>query len=349
MLKETTPYESEFLFYAGPGGQLQIEVFYSGETVWLTQKRMAELFNVDRSVITKHITNIFESGELVERGNVQKMHNAHSAKPVTYYNLDVIISVGYRVNSQQATQFRQWATRTLRDFMIKGFAIDDERLKNGTHFGKDYFDELLERVREIRLSERRLHLKITDLFETSSDYQPQSKIVKTFFAFVQNKLHWAITGQTAAEIIYSRVNANRPNMGLTSWKQSPKGKIFKSDTSIAKNYLTEKELNSLRRIVSAFLDLAEDRAERRIVMRMGDWAQFIDQYLALNSYGILDDTGSVSHEQAVKKSFSEYDKFRSVQDKNYISDFEQVAKKIERKVVNEDKKSMKMKNKNSLR
>ena len=220
--------------------------------------------------------------------------------------------------------------------MIRGFVLDDERLKNGSHFGKDYFEELLERIREIRLSERRLHLKITDIFETSSDYQPNSEIAKNFFAFVQNKLHWAITGQTAAELIHTRADAEKPNMGLTSWKQSPKGKIVKSDTVTAKNYLTEKELGSLRRIVSAFLDLSEDRAERRIVMSMKDWAQFIDQYLKLNSYGVLSDSGSVSHAKAVKKAAQEYGKFRPIQDQNYISDFEKTAKRLNEKA--EEKK-----------
>jgi len=340
MSNDIIPTESDFLFYSGADGKLHIEVFYADESVWLTQKRMAELFDVDVRTVNEHLQNIYNSGELVKNATIRKFRIVQHEggrdveREVNFYNLDIIISVGYRVNSQQATRFRQWATTTLRDYMIKGFVMDDERLKNGTHFGKDYFEELLERVRDIRLSERRLHLKITDIFETSSDYQANDPIAKQFFAFVQNKLHWAITGQTAAEIVYIRADYNKSNMGLTSWNNSPKGKILKSDTMTAKNYLNEKELDSLRRIASAFLDLAEDRAERRIVMCMGDWSQFIDQYLALNSYGILQDSGTVSHSKAVQKAAKEYEKFRPVQDKNYISDFEKTTKQLETKVKN---------------
>ncbi|KKU44550.1 MAG: hypothetical protein UX60_C0001G0003 [Berkelbacteria bacterium GW2011_GWA2_46_7] len=342
MTKSIIPHESEFLFYAGPDGRLHIDVFYADETVWLTQKRMAELFDVEVQTINYHLKEVFDAQELAEATTIRKFRIVQTEggrqveREANFYNLDAIISVGYRVNSSQATWFRQWATTTLREFMIRGFVLDDERLKNGSHFGKDYFEELLERIREIRLSERRLHLKITDIFETSSDYQPNSEIAKNFFAFVQNKLHWAITGQTAAELIHTRADAEKPNMGLTSWKQSPKGKIVKSDTVTAKNYLTEKELGSLRRIVSAFLDLSEDRAERRIVMSMKDWAQFIDQYLKLNSYGVLSDSGSVSHAKAVKKAAQEYGKFRPIQDQNYISDFEKTAKRLNEKA--EEKK-----------
>lgn len=334
MNKDITPKESDFLFYSGPDGKLHVEVFFADETVWLTQKRMAELFDVDVRTINEHLQNIFNTEELNENSVIRKFRIAASDGKkyfTNFYNLDAIISVGYRVNSASATRFRQWATTTLREFMIKGFVLDDERLKNGTHFGKDYFEELLERIREIRLSERRLHLKITDIFETSTDYEKTSEIAKSFFAFVQNKLHWAITGQTAAEIISSRADAKKQNMGLRSWKQSPKGKVIKSDTAIAKNYLSEKELRSLRRIVSAFLDLAEDRAERQIVMQMTDWASFIDEYLKLNSYGILQDAGSITHKSAIKKAAKEYMKFRPIQDKKYISDFEEEVKKITKK------------------
>jgi hypothetical protein len=328
---EIIPHESDFLFYSGPDGRLQIEVFYAGETVWLTQKRMADLFDVGVQTVNYHLKEIFKSGELTESAVIRKIRTTAAdgkAYLTTFYNLDIIISVGYRVNSAQATRFRQWATQTLRDFMIKGFVLDDERLKNGSHFGKDYFEELLERVREIRLSERRLHQKITDIFETASDYEAKSDDAKTFFAFVQNKLHWAITGKTAAEIVHNRANAKLPNMGLTSWRKSPDGKILKGDVAVAKNYLDQKELSSLRRIVDAFLTLAEDRAERHIVMRMQDWATFIDQYLTLNSYGILQDAGAVSHETAVMKAAKEYEKFRVVQDKSFESDFDKQTKRL---------------------
>jgi len=334
---DIAPHQSDFLFYSAPDGRLEIEVFYAGETVWLTQDKMSKLFDRTKSTISEHINNVFEEGEL-ERSSVVRKFRTTAADgksyEVAYYNLDVIISVGYRVKSIEGTRFRKWATEKLREYMIKGFVLDDERLKNGTHFGKDYFEELLERIREIRLSERRLHQKITDIFEMSSDYQSSSTTAKQFFAFVQNKLHWAITGQTAAEIVHTRANAKKDNMGLTSWKRSPKGKILKSDTSIAKNYLSEKELASLRRIVSAFLDLAEDRAERKIIMRMQDWAKFIDQYLSLNDYGILDGAGSISHDKAVKKAAKEYQKFRPIQDKEFISDFDEEDK--EQKMIKSD-------------
>lgn len=276
------PHEAEFLFYSGPDGKLQIEVFYSGETVWLTQAKMAELFDVDRTVIGKHIKNIFDSGELDERGNVQKMHVAHSTKPVYYYNLDVIISVGYRVNSMQATAFRKWATATLREYMVKGFVLDDERLAQGTHFGKDYFEELLERIREIRLSERRIYLKVTDIFALANDYDKSSDIAKEFFAFIQNKLHYAIAGKTAAELIHARADKNKPHMGLTNWKQMPDGKVVRTDVTVAKNYLSDNELSELRVAVSAFLDTAELRARRNIPTSMAQWLGIMDGYLNLN-------------------------------------------------------------------
>ncbi len=267
--------KSNFLLYTGKNGKVNIEVFLKDESVWLSQKAIGELFDKERSVITKHLKNIFASGELEEKSNVQKMHFSHSDKPIKFYNLDVIISVGYRVNSYQATQFRIWATKTLKEFIIKGFVLDDERLKQGNQvFGKDYFDELLERIREIRASERRFYQKVTDIYALSSDYDKNAPVTKKFFATVQNKLHWAIIGKTAAEIIYKSADATKIHMGLTNWKQAPDGKIVKSDVAVAKNYLNEAHIKELNQIVSAYLDLAENRADRQILMNMADWIQF---------------------------------------------------------------------------
>jgi len=323
------PHEAEFLFYSGPDGKLQIEVFYSGETVWLTQAKMAQLFDVDRTVIGKHIKNIFDSGELDEGGNVQKMHVAHSAKPVYYYNLDVIISVGYRVNSMQATAFRKWATATLREYMVKGFVLDDERLAQGTHFGKDYFEELLERIREIRLSERRIYLKVTDIFALANDYNKSSDIAKEFFAFIQNKLHYAIAGKTAAELIHARADKNKPHMGLTNWKQMPDGKVVRTDVTVAKNYLSDNELSELRVAVSAFLDTAELRARRNIPTSMAQWLGIMDGYLDLNDYPKLQHAGKISKKQADTKALKEFDEFRVQQDREYVGDFEKEVKRLE--------------------
>lgn len=328
MASELQPAEqSEFLFYTGPDGRVHLEVFYAGETVWLTQAKMAELFEVDRTVITKHIGNIFESQELDEISNVQKMHVANSTKPVSYYNLDVIISVGYRVNSGRATKFRQWATATLRNYMIKGFVLDDERLKNGSHFGKDYFDELLERIREIRASERRFYQKITDIYATAIDYDQQADVTKEFYATVQNKLHFAIHGHTAAELIAARASAKKANMGLTSFKNSPKGKVLKSDVDIAKNYLTEKELKQLNRIVTMYLDYAESQAERGITMKMTDWVGKLNAFLQFNELQILQNPGKVSAATAKALAEKEYKKFQPLQDKAFVSDFDITVKK----------------------
>ncbi|MBA3018972.1 MAG: virulence RhuM family protein [Proteobacteria bacterium] len=321
--------QSNFLLYTGNDGKVNVEVFLKDETVWLTQKAIGELFGKERSVITKHLKNIFASGELEEKSNVQKMHFSHSDKPIQFYNLDVIISVGYRVNSYQATQFRIWATRTLKEFIIKGFVLDDERLKQGNQvFGKDYFDELLERIREIRASERRFYQKITDIYALSADYDKNAPITKDFFATVQNKLHWAITGKTAAEIIYDSADATKIYMGLTNWKQAPDRKILKSDVTIAKNYLNEKHIKELNRIVSAYLDLAENRAERGILMKMVDWIQFLHNFLELSNYPILQDKGKVSALEAKLKAELEYEVYRKVQDKNYVSDFDKEIKRI---------------------
>jgi hypothetical protein len=309
---------------------------YSGETFWLTQKRMAELFGVEVPAISKHLANIFESGELNLEATlsiletVQQEGARRVKRNMEFYNLDAIIAVGYRVNSLQATQFRIWATKTLREFIIKGFVLDDERLKQGKRFGKDYFEELLERIREIRASERRFYQKITDIYEQCSiDYQKDSETTRTFFKTVQNKLHWAITGKTAAEIIAERVNAAAPNMGLLTWKNAPEGKILKSDVSIAKNYLVEKEIKELERVVTMYLDYAENQANRQIAMKMSDWIQKLDGFLQFNEYRILSDSGRVSHEVAKILAETEYEKFRVIQDENFESDFD---KELDKKV-----------------
>ena len=329
----------DFLFYTAPDGELKIEAYFQDETVWLSQKKMAELFGVDRTVIGRHLKNIFESGELEEKSNVQKMHVANSDKPVSYCNLDAIISVGYRVNSLTATDFRRWATTTLRNYMIKGFVLDDERLKNGTHFGKDYFDALLEQIREIRASERRFYQKITDLYSTASDYDPKAPITVEFFATVQNKLHWAIHGQTAAEMIAETVDSTKQNMGLKTWKNAPKGKIMKSDVTVGKNYLDEKQISELNRIVSMYLDYAEHQAGRGNLMTMADWAGRLDSFLSFNEYEILNNPGGVSKEAARKLAEVQYDKFRPIQDRRFKSDFDREVKRLQDKSKGKDDKT----------
>jgi hypothetical protein len=323
---------SDIILYSSPEGNIKVEVIYSGETFWLTQKRMAELFGVEVPAVSKHLKNIFETGELQEDAVISKMETtaADGKNYLTaFYNLDAIIAVGYRVNSRQATQFRIWATKTLREFIIKGFVLDDERLKQGKRFGKDYFDELLERIREIRASERRFYQKITDIYEQCSiDYNKDAEITQTFFKTVQNKLHWAITGKTAAQIIAERANASEPNMGLQTWKNAPTGKILKTDVSIAKNYLIEKEIKELERVVTMYLDYAENQAARQIPMKMADWVQKIDAFLQFNEYKILKDAGKVSHEVAKKLAEKEYEKYRVIQDRNFESDFDKEVKKI---------------------
>ncbi|MCD4734925.1 MAG: virulence RhuM family protein [Bacteroidales bacterium] len=327
---------SEIILYTTPQGEIKIEVFLQDETVWLTQKALSELYQVGVPAITKHIKNIYESGELQEMATISKMEidqtegNRKEKREVTYYNLDMIIAVGYRVNSFQATQFRIWATKTLKEFIIKGFVLDDERLKQGKKlFGKDYFDELLERIREIRASERRFYQKITDIYaECSIDYQPKAEITQVFYKTVQNKLHWAITGQTAAEIISSRVKAELPNMGLTTWKNSPKGKVLKSDVSLAKNYLNKKEIEELNRIVTMYLDYAENQAARQIPMRMKDWVEKLDAFLQFNDYSVLKNAGSISAEIAKKLATEQFEKFRIIQDKEFESDFDKEIKRL---------------------
>ena len=325
----------QFLLYTAPDGAVKVDVFFKDETAWLTQKALAELFGVKVPAINKHLKNIFGSGELVENAVISILETtAADGKnyQTRYYNLDAIIAVGYRVNSYQATRFRIWATKTLREFIVKGFVLDDERLKQGKRvFGKDYFDELLERIREIRASERRFYQKITDIYALSADYDPQAPITKDFFATVQNKLHWAITGQTAAELIYSSADAAKVNMGLATWKQAPRGKILKSDVAVAKNYLNEAHIKELNRIVSAYLDLAENRAERGIVTRMAEWVEFLNRFLELSNYPILQDKGKVSALEAKLKAETEYEVFRQRQDREYISDFDREIKRLEGK------------------
>jgi len=326
--------QSNIILYITPKGKVNIEVVFQDENFWLTQKLMAELFGVEVPAISKHLKNIFESGELEENSVISKMETtAGDGKSylTTFYNLDAVIAVGYRVNSYQATQFRIWATKTLKEFIIKGFVLDDERLKQGKNFGKDYFDELLERIRDIRSSERRFYQKITDIYALSIDYDKNSHLTKDFFATVQNKLHWAITGKTAAEIIYSSADATKIFMGLTNWKQAPDGKILKSDINIAKNYLNETHIKELNRIVSAYLDLAESRAERSIPTSMQEWISFLHQFLELSQFPILKDKGKVTALEARLKAEQEFVVYRQIQDKNYISDFDKEIKRIEGK------------------
>jgi hypothetical protein len=331
------PREGEIILYTTPDGVAKVEVFLQDETFWLTLNRMAELFSTSKQDISYHLQKIFETGELSREATVkeiltvQQEGNRNVSRKLDFYNLDAIIAVGYRVNSLQATQFRIWATQTLREFIIKGFVLDDERLKLNKRFGPDYFEELLERIREIRASERRFYLKITDIYEQCSlDYSKDAEISQTFFKTVQNKLHWAITGMTAAEIIAKRVNANRPNMGLTTWKNAPHGKILKSDITIAKNYLTETEVKGLERIVSMFLDYAENQAARHIPMKMQDWVQKLDGFLQFNEYEILHDAGKITHELAKQLAEEEFTRFRVVQDRTFESDFERATQRLKR-------------------
>jgi hypothetical protein len=332
---DNNPQHNDIIFYSTPAGDVKIEVIFNEETFWLTQKRMAELFGVESHTVTYHLKEIYRTGELEEVATtrkirvVQKEGNREVSRDLDFYNLDAIIAVGYRVNSFQATQFRIWATKTLREFIIKGFVLDDERLKQGKRFGKDYFDELLERIREIRASERRFYLKITDIYEQCSiDYNKDAEITQKFFKTVQNKLHFAISGKTAAQIIAERASADKPNMGLQTWKNAPSGKALKGDIGIAKNYLIEKEIKELERVVTMYLDFAELQASRQIPMKMEDWVARLDAFLQFNEYQILKDAGKVSHEVALKLAEKEYDKFRIIQDRNFESDFDKEIKKI---------------------
>jgi hypothetical protein len=323
--------ELQFLIYSTPQEDIKVDVVMRDETIWLTQKAMGELFGVDRSVITKHLGNIFNEGELEEKSNVQKLHIANSDKPIKIYNLDAIISVGYRVNSTKATQFRIWATKTLKEFIQKGFVIDDERLKQGTNvFGKDYFRELLDRVRSIRASERRIWQQITDIFaECSFDYDRNSRVTKDFYAMVQNKFHFAIAGQTAAEIIYTKADRNKEHMGLTTWKNSPDGRILKSDVTTAKNYLPEKDIKRLERAVSGYFDYIEDLIERENIFTMEEFSKSVNEFLAFRKYKILADKGIISKPQANNKAEKEYEAFNKTQ--KIASDFDKAVKALEKK------------------
>ena len=323
----------KLLFYQVAEKKVEVSVRFEKGTFWLTQKAMAVLFGVDRSVITKHLKNIFETNELEEISVCAIFaHTAEDGKnyETKFYRLEAILAVGYRVNSAQATDFRKWATTILNEFIIKGFVLDDERLKQGKNFGQDYFDELLERIREIRASERRFYQKITDLYALSTDYDKDSPQTKDFFAAVQNKLHWAITGKTAAEIIYSEADATKIYMGLKTWKDAPDGKILKSDVGTAKNYLNHQHINELNRIVSAYLDLAENNAQRGIAFSMQQWSSFLEKFLELSNYPILKEKGRVSMLEAKLKAESEYEKFRVIQDQNFESDFDREIKKIKK-------------------
>ncbi|MCK5809179.1 virulence RhuM family protein [bacterium] len=330
---------TEFLLYKTPNGDIKVDVLLQNETIWMPQKKIAELFDVQRPAITKHLKNIFESGELDEKVvcSILELTTQHGAitnktqtKPTKFYNLDAIIAVGYRVNSKRATQFRIWATTVLKEFIIKGYTMDVERLKNPQPiFGQDYFKEQLEKIRDIRSSERRLYQQITDIYsECSIDYDYNSETTKKFFATVQNKLHWAITGQTAAEIIASRANHKQERMGLSSWKNSPNGKIRKSDVNIAKNYLSEKELKPLNRIVTMYLDYAEHQAEKGITMTMKDWVVKLDIFLQFNQEDILQNSGEVTAKIAKTFAEKEYEKYKPIQDRLFESDFDKEMKRL---------------------
>jgi len=323
---------SDFILYIAPSGKVRIEIYVQNETVWLTQQKIVELFGVSKSTISEHLSNIFESEELEKEGTVRKFRTVQTegerevARNLEYYNLDAIISVGYRVNSNKATQFRIWATKTLKEYIIKGFALDDERLKRGKIvFGKDYFRELLERVRSIRASERRIYQQVTDIFaECSIDYSPQSPITRKFYATVQNKFHFAITGKTAAEIIFLKSDSSKPKMGLTTYKNAPDGRVLKSDTNIAKNYLEEKEIKQLERTVTGYFDYIEGLIERENTFTMEQLALSVNKFLEFNEYKVLKGLGKRSKKQAENKAFSEYDDFNKTQ--KIISDFDKHLK-----------------------
>ena len=321
-------------FYTNDKGEVDIEVYMADDNMWMSQQIMSQLFGVEEHTITYHIQEIYKSGELDDNATTRKIRVVRSEgkrqvnREIQFYNLDMVISVGYRVNSIKATQFRKFATRVLHEYIQKGYVLNDDRFKQGRKFDDEYFKEMLERIRDIRLSERRLYLQITDIFALASDYDKNNPIAKEFFAFIQNQLHYAIAGGTAAEIIHSRVDATKPHMGLTSWAHSPEGKIYKTDVTVAKNYLTQKELQQLRLAVSAFLDLAQMRAERQLPTTMQDWIGFMSQYLDMNAYPVLQGLGKVSKEQADEKALNEYSKFRSIQDHNYKSDFEKMFEEI---------------------
>ena len=322
------------ILYSTPLGSVNVQVVFNNNTFWLTQKAMSQLFGVAVPAISKHLTNIYETKELQKQATisiletVQKEGKRDIKRNVEFYRLEAALAVGYRVNSDEATRFRIWATDTLKEFITKGFILDDERLKRGKNFGKDYFDELLERIREIRASERRFYQKITDIYALSVDYNKNAATTKEFFASVQNKLHWAISGKTAAEIIYSEADATKLFMGLKTWKGAPDGKILKSDVVVSKNYLSEQHIKELNRIVSAYLDLAENNAQRGVITSMQQWATFLNDFLKLSNYPILTDKGKISMLEAKIKAEQEFDKFRLIQDHIWESDFDKEIKRL---------------------
>jgi len=318
---------AEFLIFTRQAGEASIQVRFEDQTIWLTQTLMGELFGVDKRTISEHLQNIFANGELLEDSVVRKFRTTGADGKnyqIQHYSLDAIISVGYRVNSVRATQFRQWATQVLREFAIKGFVLDKKRLENGAYLGEDYYERLLCEIREIRLSERRFYQKITDIYATAVDYNSASPITREFFAKVQNKLHYAIHGRTAAELILERADSKHQHMGLNTWEKAPHGRILKTDVTVAKNYLSQEELQALGRIVNAYLDLAEERAQRRIPMTMEDWAKRLDAFLEFAERGILQDAGRVSAEIAKAHAESEFEKYRKIQEQQYKSDFDRL-------------------------
>lgn len=333
---------TEFLIFSNQSKTSTIEVRYEDETIWLSQKLMSELFDVEVNTINYHLKELYKSSEIQEISTIRKFRivqqegNRTVNRDIEFYNLDAIISVGYRVNSIRATQFRQWATQVLKEYAIKGYVLDRKRMENGAFLDEDYFEHLLEEIREIRLSERRFYQKVTDIYATSIDYNKNAIITKEFFAKVQNKLHYAIHLHTAAELIVERADSNKENMGLTSWENSPNGKIFKSDVSIAKNYLSKDELDALGRIVNAYLDLAENRAKRKIPMTMEDWAKRLDLFLQHDDREILQNAGKISHEIAKEHAETEFEKYRIIQDQLFQSDFDKLINKLENKSMKDE-------------
>ena len=326
--------EGNVLIYRSSTGKVNVSVMFSNENLWLSQRRMSELYNVDVSTINYHLKQLDESGEVHLSEVIRKIQipsEKWDEQGVLMYNMDAIIAVGYRVNSYEATQFRIWARGVLKEYIIKGFVMDDERLKGNNPFGVDYFEEMLERIREIRTSERRYYQKITDIYaECSIDYDRDSEITRTFYKTVQNMMHYAVTHQTAAEIVYDRADAEKPHMGLMTWKNAPDGRVVKSDVTIAKNYLSEQEVDELNLLTTAFLDIAERRARRHVLTTMAEWKQVLEQYLKATDADVLPDAGSVSHEEAEAKAFGEYEKFRRIQDKTLLSDFDKFIEGLEK-------------------
>lgn len=327
------PVKAEIIMYQSEGVNVPVQVRYMNETLWMPQKEIAELFDKDKSTISRHLRNIFDSGELDENSVVAEIATTASdgkTYKVSFYSLDAVIAVGYRVNSLRATRFRQWATATLKEYIVKGFVLNDDMLKNGAPFGKDYFDELLVRIRDIRASERRVYQKITDIFqECTYDYDRNSETARNFYATVQNKLHYAVTGHTAAEIVQERSNPKQPNMGLATWKGAPDGPIHSSDVTIAKNYLTEKEIRELNRLVTMFLDAAEDRAERQQLTSMEDCKQLLDGFLTFNGRDVLQGLGNRNKKTADKIALERFTEYRKVQDATYENDFEKAVKRLQ--------------------